>query len=258
MILKATEPWKDGVVIKANERYREPEPPEGFVNNIVYRYKLNPDGTKELISTMDAYPEGWEKKKFVPGRGKQQKEEDDAEMAIKYTKEEKAELLVKAKKLMAEGMSMSKAAKEIGVPVGTLGYWVAIDKKQTPDPEPEELGGTKPVEEKREPAEEIIPETGCPFDEPVYNPDNDEQKQINDKCFKYMQDAYPDVFGASEEDFGAADEDPIPYIPAKEFDSDRFKLKLLEAIRECSWLDNAPDKITLAVMDAVLYADLEV
>ena len=47
-----------------------PEPPEGFVDNTVYRYRIDEDGNKVLIGTMEAYPEGWDdpaKRKMTPG-----------------------------------------------------------------------------------------------------------------------------------------------------------------------------------------------
>ena len=37
-----------------------PGPPEGFVDSTVYRYKLDEDGNKVLIGTMEAFPEGWD------------------------------------------------------------------------------------------------------------------------------------------------------------------------------------------------------
>ena len=39
----------------------EPEPPEGFVDNTVKVFRLNPDGSKgEFLGTMPAFPEGWD------------------------------------------------------------------------------------------------------------------------------------------------------------------------------------------------------
>ena len=38
-------------------------PPEGFVDNTVYRYRIDEDGNKVLIGTMDAFPEGWHRSK---------------------------------------------------------------------------------------------------------------------------------------------------------------------------------------------------
>jgi len=39
---------------------KKSEPPEGFVDNTVYRYRIDEDGNKVLIGTMEAYPEGWD------------------------------------------------------------------------------------------------------------------------------------------------------------------------------------------------------
>ncbi len=40
---------------------KKSEPPEGFVDNTVKVFRLNPDGSKgEFLGTMPAYPEGWD------------------------------------------------------------------------------------------------------------------------------------------------------------------------------------------------------
>ncbi len=39
---------------------RDEGPPEGFVDNVVYRYRLDENGNKVLIGTMPAFPENWD------------------------------------------------------------------------------------------------------------------------------------------------------------------------------------------------------
>lgn len=78
-------------------------PPDGFIDNTVYRYRILPDGTKELIGTMKAYPEGWDNTKFVDHSKK--KGEDNMPPAKDWTK-----LDEKLLKLKEEG----KSFKEIG------------------------------------------------------------------------------------------------------------------------------------------------
>lgn len=55
-------------------------PPEGFIDNTVYRYKLDENGNKVFIGTMDGFPEGWERPKQFREKGfqKQKKEVKDA------------------------------------------------------------------------------------------------------------------------------------------------------------------------------------
>ena len=52
----------------------QPEPPEGFVDNTVYRYKLV-DGKEVLIGTMEAFPEGWDHPQQFREKGFQKKKE---------------------------------------------------------------------------------------------------------------------------------------------------------------------------------------
>ena len=52
-------------------------PPEGFVDNTVKVFRLNPDGSKgEFLGTMPAYPEGWDDPQQFRKKGFQKKKED--------------------------------------------------------------------------------------------------------------------------------------------------------------------------------------
>lgn len=55
---------------------KKPEPPEGFIDNTVYRYKLDENGNKVFIGTMDGFPEGWERPKQFREKGFQKKKEE--------------------------------------------------------------------------------------------------------------------------------------------------------------------------------------
>jgi len=103
--------------------------------------------------------------------------------------------------LQAKGKSVTDIAIELGIDRKILTSKIYREKnKQTPTPEPDELGGTDPERENVESATEIISELeylkqtgkeeeyGCPFDEPAYNPNPPE-----------------------DNGFTAADEEPIPY-----------------------------------------------
>ena len=51
-------------------------PPEGFVDNTVYRYRIDENGNKVFIGTMPAYPEGWDDPQQFRKKGFQKKKED--------------------------------------------------------------------------------------------------------------------------------------------------------------------------------------
>lgn len=51
-------------------------PPEGFVDNTVYRYRIDENGNKVFIGTMDGFPKGWERPKQFREKGFQKKKED--------------------------------------------------------------------------------------------------------------------------------------------------------------------------------------
>jgi len=51
-------------------------PSKGFVDNTVYRYRIDENGNKVFIGTMDGFPEGWERPKQLREKGFQKKKED--------------------------------------------------------------------------------------------------------------------------------------------------------------------------------------
>ena len=194
----------------------EPEPPEGFVDNTVYRYRLDEDGNKVLIGTMDAFPEGWHRSKTDWEKGFQKKKEDEEKMARYYWKA----LWPQVQELQAKGKSVTNIATELGIDRKVLVSKIYREnKKQTPTPEPEKVGRQYPVQENVESATEIIPELeylkqtgkeeeyGCPFDEPAYNPNPPE-----------------------DNDFTAEDDEPIPYTVTDFADHHKIALEIVELL----------------------------
>ena len=104
----------------------EPEPPEGFVDNTVYRYRLDEDGNKVLIGTMDAFPEGWHRSKTDWEKGFKKQKEDEA---MVKPLENREELIQQAKALMQDGLSLTKAAKEVGIGTSTLSVWLKKERQ---------------------------------------------------------------------------------------------------------------------------------
>ena len=171
-----------------------PDPPEGFVDNTVYRYKLV-DGKEVLIGTMDAFPEGWDDPQKLREKGFQKKKEEE-----KMARYDWKALWPQAQELLAQGLSTAKVAEKLGIDAPALRCKIDRERrkaeKQTPTPEPAQAANQEPERAEAEPATEIIylkqtgkeEEYGCPFDEPAYNPNPPE-----------------------DNDFTAEDDEPIPY-----------------------------------------------
>ena len=160
----------------------EPEPPEGFVDNTVYRYRIDEDGNKVLIGTMDAFPEGWDHPQQFREKGFQKKKEEVKEMPKKDIDFEA--IVARAQEVAAErGISLYKAsgivAQETGLHRTTV-YNRAKAMEQIPEPEPTQAANQDPERESQEPAQTSL------------DPPEDEVK---------------------EEGFGPEDEEPIPYVP---------------------------------------------
>src|SRR5690606_29278384 len=128
---------------EVSKEYRNQGPPEGFIDNTVYRYRLKPDGTKEFIGTMPPFPEGWDdprKFRITPGVKRKEQKEDEDMSNLGPKREDKEQILESVRRLTAEGKTIAQAAKELDVPVSTIYTWLSKEKtqkqKQTPDPEP--------------------------------------------------------------------------------------------------------------------------
>jgi hypothetical protein len=105
--------------------------------------------------------------------------------------------------LQAKGKSVTDIAIELGIDRKILTSKIYREKnKQTPIPEPDELGGTDPEQG----------ESGSAGDSVL---DNNEQRQTEDDkaIVAHMRYAFSELFGAPDDGgFTAADEEPIPYI----------------------------------------------
>jgi len=189
---------------------KKPDPPEGFIDNTVYRYRLKPDGTKEFIGTMPPFPEGWDDpaKRKMTRNLRQQKniEEEEGMRAVSLDKEK---MVAKARELMSQGRSMNKAAQELGVPIGTLAYWLKKDKEQTPEPKPAEAGNQEPVQESQEPAGDSVAQ---------------EEPEITVKDVLMCEAAQ------REQGFGPEDDEPIPYQVAEDATLDEMKVIWIENV----------------------------
>ncbi len=191
------------------------EPPEGFVDNVVYRYRLDENGNKVFLGTMPAFPENWDAplnpfRKKEQGEGKMSKDKRNPGPK----REDREEIMEKVRELVAKGTSVRKAAKLLNVPESTIYTWLAKERKkaqkQTPDPTSAQVGSQEPERENQEPAEDsITPEAAEKVTPP---PKND--------------------------GFGPEDDEPIPYVPVpledliaelrEDLDLERHKVAELE------------------------------
>ena len=166
-----------------------PEPPEGFVDNTVKVFRLNPDGSKgEFLGTMPAYPEGWDDPQQFREKGFQKKKEEVKEMPKKDIDFEA--IVARAQEVAAErGISLYKAsgivAQETGLHRTTV-YNHARAMLQAPSPEPAAAANQEPERESQEPAQTSL------------DPPEDEVK---------------------EQGFGPEDDEPIPYQVVGKYES---------------------------------------
>jgi len=165
----------------------QPEPPEGFVDNTVKVFRLNPDGSKgELVRTMEAFPEGWDdpaRRRLTPGSGARKQKEEVKEMPKKDI--DFGVIVARVQEVAAErGISLYKAsgivAQETGLHRTTV-YNRAKAMEQTPTPEPTQAANQEPIQGSQEPANQSVaqeePET---YDEicPPQDTTLDEMKLI--------------------------------------------------------------------------------
>jgi hypothetical protein len=156
----------------------EPEPPEGFVDNTVKVFRLNPDGSKgEFLGTMPPFPEGWDdpaKRKMTPGSGRRDKEEDEDMGRPKREAPPADELRRLYEK---HNGKINRIARSLGTNWLRTKQWLIeagiIEEQQTPEPKPAEAGNQEPVQESQEPAGDSVAQ-GAPFDEAAFNPDKPE------------------------------------------------------------------------------------
>ena len=215
----------------------EPEPPEGFVDNTVYRYRIDEDGNKVLIGTMDAFPEGWDHPQQFREKGFQKKKEEVKEMPKKDIDFEA--IVARAQEVAAErGISLYKAsgivAQETGLHRTTV-YNRAKAMEQIPEPEPTQAANQDPERESQEPAENSMSE-----------------KEESTKNYKPQRTTYTRThYREKMEGFVAADDEPIP-AEQETFNLDRFKVRVLEILQEVAAQNEAPANVRLAFIDAII------
>lgn len=212
-------------------------PPDNFVCRNTYCYKLV-DGKMRLRGI--ELGTGWENWPAAPGSTFSCYKRGEKSMA-KYNWDK---LWPQVQALQAQGKSVTDIATELGIERQVLTSKIYRKKnKQTPTPAPDELGGTDPEREEREPAGDSVL-------------DNNEQRQTEDDkaIVAHMRYAFSELFGVPDDgDFTAADEEPMPYTPVENpFDLNRFKIAVLEIFREVAATNQAPDYVTLAFINAII------
>jgi hypothetical protein len=171
----------------------EPEPPEGFVDNTVKVFRLNPDGSKgEFLGTMPAFPEGWDDPHKLREKRFQKQSKEVKEMPKKDIDFEA--IVAKAKQIMTEqDVSLYKAsgivAQETGLHRTTV-YNRAKAMEQIPGPEPVQAANQEPEREEAESATQSVAQ---------------EEPEIT------VKDVLQYELAQREQGFGPEDDEPIPY-----------------------------------------------
>lgn len=137
---------------------KEPGPPEGFIDNTVKVYRLNPDGSKgEHLRDMDAFPEGWNDPASYrqrPGQGQRKKEPEKGEDTMRGSraarpkdqeiinfalKNDFQDLPNRLKKEYQVGYDRAKKwLYEVGIewPITNRTREIILKKQQAPEPVP--------------------------------------------------------------------------------------------------------------------------
>ena len=191
----------------------DPEPPEGFIDSTVYRYKLDEDGNKVLIGTMDAFPEGWDdpaKRKMTPGSGRRDKEEDEDMGRPKREAPPADELRRLYEK---HNGKINRIARSLGTNWLRTKQWLIeagiIEEQQTPEPKPAEAANQEPIQGSQEPAEPSV-------------------SQLENE----VKETYEDLAKQEREQqgFGPEDDEPIPYQVAEDATLDEMKVIWIENV----------------------------
>ncbi|MEN6391046.1 MAG: hypothetical protein ABFD04_11575 [Syntrophomonas sp.] len=192
------------------------------------------------------------------------KQQGEGEDTMTVARKNKAEIMAKVKNLREQGMSMTKIAKVVDVPEGTLWSWAHKEKQQTPNPEPEKVGRQDPAQGKEEPAgtsvaedvnevksdnylkcddcgELIEMEKSCladPRNQQVNRP-----KVLCPECFL----KYKLIPGFTEKD-----DNPIPYTPVDMkpafINLDKFKVRW---IRDVMYEEDLEPSVQLQIVGAI-------
>ena len=135
----------DGIQCEVPKK-RDEGPPEGFVDNVVYRYRLDENGNKVLIGTMPAFPEGWDtatnpfKKK-----GEDKMSKDKRTSGVK--REDREQVIERVQQLLDEGKTIAQAAKILDIPYSTIYTWLKQERRNAkagPEPVPVQVGSREP------------------------------------------------------------------------------------------------------------------
>jgi len=111
-------------------------PPEGFIDNTVYRYRLDENGNKVFIGTMPAFPEGWNNagqswaKPFQKGQDERRPYKTTEEVEEEMTRYNWAELWPQVQDLLAENKNIKQIAEMLEIDVQVLRCKIDREKRK--------------------------------------------------------------------------------------------------------------------------------
>jgi hypothetical protein len=273
-----------GMNRQINTERPDPEPPEGFIDNTVKLGRLQSDGSVEWYGTMEPFPEGLDKSVTAPGQGNRERRKED----MAKPRADRDELREKAKAMIAGGMNVKAAAKQLGIPHTTLYGWLKQEtkvpgtqpntlaeagkritppkKKQTPTPKPAQAANQEPVQRHQEPAKTSIPQVAQAdaskaFVAPMIQ-ETTEEAEVKERLQAIREDHYEpagDCWGTATTATGeiypigeCEDEEPIPYQVVAQHDLTDVKLELIQTVLDTP----LPGKVALALVAKI--TDMEV
>lgn len=213
--------------------------PEGCDHDqSVYHYRLV-DGAMVLRGIAlgprwESRPMDWRGLSCYKQRGDMQMALITKESGKPEARKDKPEIMAKAQVLIDGGMKITHAARELGVPAGTLHTWVSKARKKR-----DELAKHAELLESVD-AGKPVRSMGCIEPELQLKATEVVTAPIGVEVPQYELDDEP------------VDDIPGPVMVEKEFDRKAFVIEMIESVMELSQLRNAPAEITLELIDAVL------
>ena len=206
---------------------KDPGPPEGFVDNTVYRYRII-NGEKVLVGTMDGFPDGWDNTNPIKQQNKWPKPFEAGPDERRYSgpedkkgednmilRKDKTEIVAKAKELMkSTDKPVAQIARELGVPESTLHTWLQRDKQQTPKPVPVRAAKPTPEQSPEEPAATSVNPSQVAVKEQKYGDVGDMPAgyALEPKLNQEDQTEQVTQYISEDNDWQPEDDEPLPYI----------------------------------------------
>ena len=244
---------KPGANPLINTEPKDTGPPEGFIDNTVYRYKMI-DGVKVLIGTQDPFPEGWNKPAPFQIIANAESEERRREHMGKKVK---LEVPADIEQVWAEvNYRVNGVATKYGVGWPTARGWLqeagllGEDKKAATVNQDFEQAFDKSEQTQPDPEQEPDQTDDGTADNSI--PPREPEITVKDVLMYELE---------QQDDFTTADNEPIPYTVATvapKFDLTPVKLQLIAATLAEFREGCCPAYVTLQVIKQISFMEVRI